>query len=130
MEDLAVTVENAPEPRGPYPHVRRDRDHVWVTGQIGREPATGHIVEGGFSSEFHQAITNLESILGEVGCTLADAVHTSVQFVDETDLDAMNSIYEERFSVPYPARTSFGVAFLWKGARVQIDAIARVRENE
>ena len=125
MADVTVTTEDAPEPRGPYPHVRIDGDHVWVTGQIGRDPASGDFVAGGFEPEFHQAITNLAQILTEVGCTLADVVHTCVQFIDEDDLDSMNRIYGERFAVPYPARTSFGVAFLWKGAKVQIDCVAR-----
>jgi 2-iminobutanoate/2-iminopropanoate deaminase len=125
MNETAITTDGAPEPRGPYPHVRIDGDHVWVTGQIGRDPVTGDFVEGGFEPEFHQAITNLEHILSEAGSSLADVVRTCVQFVDEDDLDAMNRIYGERFPTPYPARTSFGAAFLWKGARVQIDAVAR-----
>jgi 2-iminobutanoate/2-iminopropanoate deaminase len=125
MSDSTVTTEAAPEPRGPYPHVRIDGDHVWVTGQIGRDPASGDFVTGGFEPEFHQAITNLAQILAEVGCSLADVVQTCVQFIDEDDLDSMNRIYGERFAVPYPARTSFGVAFLWKGAKVQIDCVAR-----
>ena len=119
----AVTTENAPEPRGPYPHVRIHGDQVWVTGQIGRDPSSGDFVPGGFEPEFHQAITNLEAILEEAGSSLSQVVHTCVQFVDEDDLDAMNRIYGERFPTPFPARTSFGVAFLWKGAKVQIDAI-------
>ncbi len=125
MSNITVTTEGAPEPRGPYPHVRIDGDHVWVTGQIGRDPASGDFVAGGFEPEFHQAITNLTEILAEVDCSLADVVQTCVQFIDEDDLDAMNRIYGERFPVPYPARTSFGVAFLWKGAKVQIDCVAR-----
>lgn len=125
MADSTVTTEAAPEPRGPYPHVRIDGDHVWVTGQIGRDPASGDFVTGGFEAEFHQAITNLAEILAEVGCTPADVVQTCVQFINEDDLDSMNRIYGERFAVPYPARTSFGVAFLWKGAKVQIDCVAR-----
>lgn len=124
-EHVALVTDKAPGPRGPYPHLRIDGSHVWVTGQIGRNPVTGDIVDGGFGAEFHQAITNLEQILHQVGLTLADVVRSSVQFVDQDDLDAMNRIYEERFPSPYPARTSFGAAFLWKGARVQIDAVAR-----
>jgi 2-iminobutanoate/2-iminopropanoate deaminase len=126
--EVAFTSENAPEPRGPYPHLRIDGGHVWLTGQIGRDPATDAFVPGGFEPELHQAITNLETILGEVGLGLADVVQTCVQFVNEDDLDAMNRIYSERFPTPYPARTSFGAAFLWKGATVQIDAVARLRE--
>ena len=121
----AITTESAPEPRGPYPHVRVDGDHVWVTAQIGRDPESGDFVAGGFEPEFHRAISNLEAILAETGCSLADVVNTCVQFIDEDDLDAMNRIYAERFPTPYPSRTSFGVAFLWKGAKVQIDAVAR-----
>lgn len=121
----AVTTENAPEPRGPYPHVRIDGDHVWVTGQIGRDPASGNFVEGGFEAEFHQAISNLDAILQEAGSSLARVVHTNVQFVDEADLESMNRVYADRFPQPFPARTSYGVAFLWKGALVQIDAVAQ-----
>lgn len=121
----AVTTENAPEPRGPYPHVRIDGDHVWVTGQIGRVPASGDFVTGGFEAEFHQAISNLDAILQEAGSSLAQVVHTNVQFVDEADLDSMNRVYADRFPQPFPARTSYGVAFLWKGALVQIDAVAK-----
>jgi len=125
--DDTITTENAPEPKGPYPHVRIDEDHIWVTGQIGRDAATGDFVPGGFEPEFHQAITNLEAILLETGASLADVVRTGVQFVNEGDLDTMNHIYAERFPMPYPARTSYGVAFLWNGAQVQIDAVARRR---
>jgi len=121
----AVTTENAPEPRGPYPHVRIDGDHVWVTGQIGRDPASGDFVTGGFEAEFHQAISNLDAILQEAGSSLAQVVHTNVQFVDEADLNSMNHVYADRFPQPFPARTSYGVAFLWKGALVQIDAVAQ-----
>ena len=126
VPDQAVTSDQAPEPRGPYPHIRIDGDWAWITGQIGRDPVTDGFVEGGFENEFHQSITNLESILAEVGSSLSDVVHTCVQFIDEDDLDAMNRIYAERFPLPYPARTSFGVAFLWKGAKVQIDAVVRL----
>jgi 2-iminobutanoate/2-iminopropanoate deaminase len=120
----AITTDQAPDPRGPYPHVRIDGDHVWVTGQIGRDPSTGDFVDGGFEPEFQQAITNLAAILEQAGSSLGRVVRTCVQFVDEDDLDAMNRVYGERFPTPYPARTSFGAAFLWKGAKVQIDAVA------
>lgn len=126
MTRSTLTTDAAPQPRGPYPHARVEGDLVWVTGQIGRDPIGGDFVEGGFEVEFHQAITNLEAILEEVGSSLDRVVRTGVQFVDESDLDAMNLVYGERFADPFPARSSFGVAFLWKGAKVQIDATARI----
>ena len=115
MTRPTITTERAPEPRGPYPHARIDGDLVFVTGQIGRDPVTGDFVPGGFAAEFEQAITIL---------------HATVQFVDEDDLDAMNRIYGARFREPFPARTSFGAAFLWKGAKVQIDAVARLQSPD
>lgn len=127
MTRPTITTGRAPEPRGPYPHARIDGDLVFVTGQIGRDPVTGDFVPGGFEAEFEQAITNLETILGEAGARLEDVLHATVQFVDEGDLDAMNRIFGARFREPFPARTSFGAAFLWKGATVQIDAVARLR---
>ncbi len=126
MSDPTITTARAPEPRGPYPHVHVARGLAWVTGQIGRVAETGDFVEGGFEPEFHQAITNVEQILAEVGCGLADVVRTEVQFVNESDLDVMNAVYAERFAPPLPSRTSYGAAFLWKGAQVQISCVASV----
>jgi 2-iminobutanoate/2-iminopropanoate deaminase len=129
VTDPTVTTSSAPEPRGPYPHSRSHDGLVWVTGQIGRDPVTQTFVEGGFEAEFHQAITNLAQILEQSGSSLSRVIRTEVQFVDEADLDAMNRIYGERFSPPYPARSSYGAAFLWKGAKVQISAVAAVDEG-
>ena len=128
MTDRAFSTEAAPAPRGPYSHARVHDGLVWVTGQIGRDPATGEFVTGGFEAQLQQAISNLDSILQGVGSSLARVIRTEVQFVDEADLDALNRIYGERFPAPYPARTSYGVAFLWKGARVQISCVAATDE--
>lgn len=125
-EDRTITIKEAPVPRGPYVHARRHGGLVWVTGQIGRDPKTGDFVKGGFEAEFNQAIDNLEAILKAAGTSLDRVVRTQIEFVDESDLDAMNRIYGERFPEPLPARTSFGAAFLWKGAKVQIDCVAAV----
>lgn len=124
MSDPTLTTTAAPEPRGPYPHARVEQGLIWVTGQIGRDPASGLIVDGGFGPEFGQAIGNLESILGELGASLRDVVRTEVQFVRESDLDEMNAVYGRWFPAPQPARTSYGAAFLWKGALVQISCVA------
>jgi 2-iminobutanoate/2-iminopropanoate deaminase len=123
-DDQVFTTKEAPIPRGPYVHARKHGGLVWVTGQIGRDPASGDFVKGGFEAEFNQAIDNLEAILEAAGSSLDRVVRTQIEFVNESDLDAMNRIYGERFRDPLPARTSFGVAFLWKGAKVQIDCVA------
>ena len=123
-QDKAITIKDAPEPRGPYVHARQHGRLVYVTAQIGRDPKTGEFVKGGFEAEFNQAIDNVEAILKAAGSSLDKVVKAQVEFVDEADLDAMNQIYGQRFHEPMPARTSFGAAFLWKGAKVQIDCIA------
>ena len=123
-KDLTITIDGAPEPRGPYVHARQHGALVYVTAQIGRDPKTGDFVKGGFEAEFNQAIDNVEAILKASGSSLDRVVKAQIEFVDEADLDAMNRIYGERFHEPLPARTSFGAAFLWKSARVQIDCIA------
>ena len=123
-KDLTITIDGAPEPRGPYVHARQHGALVYVTAQIGRDPKTGDFVKGGFEAEFNQAIDNVEAILRAAGSSLDRVVRAQIEFVDEGDLDAMNRIYGERFHQPLPARTSFGAAFLWKGAKVQIDCIA------
>ena len=122
--DRTFVTKGAPEPRGPYVHAREHGGVVYVTAQIGRVPETGDFVEGGFEAEFNQAIDNLEAILKASGSSLDKVVKAQIEFIDESDLDAMNRIYGERFHPPLPARTSFGVAFLWKGAKVQIDCVA------
>lgn len=122
--DKTITIKGAPEPRGPYVHARHHGGLVYVTAQIGRDPKTGDFVEGGFEAEFNQAIDNVEAILKAAGTSLDRVVKAQIEFVEESDLDAMNRIYGERFHEPLPARTSFGAAFLWKGAKVQIDCIA------
>ena len=124
--DDAITLDTAPIPRGPYVHARKHGGLVYVTGQIGRDPKTGDFVEGGFEAEFQQAIDNLEQILIASGSSLDRVVRAQIEFINESDLDAMNRIYGERFKEPLPARTSFGVAFLWKGAKVQNDCVASV----
>jgi 2-iminobutanoate/2-iminopropanoate deaminase len=123
-EDETITIDRAPVPRGPYVHARKHGGLVYVTGQIGRDATTGDFVKGGFEAEFNQAIDNLEAILEASGSSLDRVVKAQIEFIDEHDLDSMNRIYGERFHEPLPARTSFGVAFLWKGAKVQIDCIA------
>jgi 2-iminobutanoate/2-iminopropanoate deaminase len=123
-KDLTITIDGAPEPRGPYVHARQHGALVYVTAQIGRDPKTGDFVKGGFEAEFNQAINNVEAILKAAGSSLDRVVRAQIEFVDEGDLDAMNRIYGERFHQPLPARTSFGAAFLWKGAKVQIDCVA------
>ena len=148
-----VVSRRGPQPTGSYPHAHVHGNMVWVTAQAGRDPSSGELVEGGMAGQMDRAISNLEAILEECGSSLDRVIRTQImytdrsdveailkaagsslehvvkaqiEFVEEKDLDAMNRIYGERFHEPLPARTSFGAAFLWKGAKVQIDCVAAV----
>ena len=120
----SITIPGVPMPAGPYAHGRIHDDLVWVTGQIGKDPVSGKIVTGGFEAEFNQAITNLESVLKAAGASLANVVWAQIEYLDEANMDAMNRVYGERFTEPYPARVSFGVPFIWKGGQIMINCIA------
>lgn len=126
---VPVLIDGAPEPRGPYPHAHVHDGLVWVTGQIGRDPASGDIVGATFAAEFDQAIDNLAAILQASRTTLDEVIRTEVQFVDAHWLDDMNEVYGRRFAGTMPARTSYGAAFLWKGARVQISCVASLPDS-
>src|SRR5437773_10744047 len=121
--DRTITTKEAPEPRGPYVHARQHGGLVYVTAQIGRDPKTGDFVKGGFEAAFNQAIDNLEAILKASGSSMDRVVKAQIEFVDEDDLDSMNSIYGARFHAPLPASTSFGAASLSEGPKLKTDCI-------
>ncbi|MBI5903677.1 MAG: hypothetical protein HZB84_09380, partial [Deltaproteobacteria bacterium] len=93
-------------------------------GQIPALPMTGEIVPGGIGAETRQALTNLRMVLEEAGGSMKDVVKTTVFLKDISEFTGMNSVYEEFFSAPYPARSTVEVSALPKGAGVEIDAIA------
>jgi 2-iminobutanoate/2-iminopropanoate deaminase len=102
------------------------RGLVHVSGQLGTDPETGMLVPGGFGAQMRQALDNLAAGLAAAGSGLDHVVKAQIELVDEADFDVMNEVYGERFHEPRPARSSFGVAFLPRGARVQIEALAAV----
>jgi len=114
-------------PKSPaYSQAVKSGGFVFVSGQAPFDPVSGDVVGESIQEQTRQCLRNVEAILSAAGSSLDKVVRTQIEFVSETDLDAMNRIYGERFQAPLPARTSFGVAFLWKGAKVQIDCVAAV----
>ena len=122
-----LRTDRAPAPVGPYAQGRaaalRGR---WIvtSGQVGLDPGTGKLVEGGVAAEAEQVIRNLETILQEAGATLADVVKTTVFLVDMADFGAMNEVYARRFPAPHPARSTVAVRDLPLRARVEIEVWA------
>lgn len=123
-----VPTPNAPAAAGPYVPAVRAGDWVVCSGQLGLDPETGALVDGGPGAEARRALRNLEAVLTDAGGSMADVAKTTV-FV--TNLDAfgdVNEAYVEVFGTHRPARSAVGVATLPVGASVEIEAWALVEE--
>ena len=100
-------------------------DMVFVSGQLGIDPAHGQVVEGGIVPQTEQVMRNLAAILAEAGCTIDDVVMTSIYLIDLEDFQAMNEVYSRHLSEPFPARATVQIAALPSGARIEIAVVAR-----
>ena len=119
-----IKTEFAPAAIGPYSQAVCAGNMVFVSGQLGIDPKTGHLVEGGIKSQTQQALENLRSILSVEALAMKDVVQAQVFLADIKDFAAMNEIYAEYFTQPYPSRAAFQVAALPKGGLVEIMAVA------
>jgi 2-iminobutanoate/2-iminopropanoate deaminase len=100
---------------------------IFVSGQLGVDPRTGALREGGIIPQTEQAIDNLALALASLGCGLREVLKVSVFLADLDDLNSMNAVYARRFSLPFPALTTVqaGIA---RGALVEIEAVAHTRQ--
>jgi len=120
----AISTSNAPAAIGPYSQAIQAGNLVFVSGQLGIDPASGNFVAGGVSEQTEQAFQNLKAVLAAAGLTPDNVVKTTVFLSDMSDFAAMNAIYSAHFSAPYPARSAVAVKTLPKNALVEIEAIA------
>jgi 2-iminobutanoate/2-iminopropanoate deaminase len=126
MTHRAVSTTGAPAAVGPYSLGIISDGFLFTAGQASLDPATGVVVEGGIEPETERVMANLTAILDAAGATWADVVKTTIFLTDIGDFAAMNAIYGRFLADPPPARSTVGVAALPKGARVEIEAIARL----
>ncbi len=124
MSHTTIQTDLAPAAIGPYSQGVVAGHFVFTAGQIGLDPVSGEMVEGGVVAETLQAITNLEAVLAAGGCTLADVVKTTLFLADMRDFAAVNGVYNSRFVSPYPARSTVEASGLPKGALFEIEAVA------
>ncbi|XP_073406578.1 2-iminobutanoate/2-iminopropanoate deaminase isoform X1 [Dendrobates tinctorius] len=97
---------------------------MYVSGQLGMDPASGQLVPGGVKNEAKQALVNMGEILRSAGCDYSNVVKTTVLLADINDFNDVNDIYKQFFQNNYPARAAYQVAALPRGGRVEIEAIA------
>ncbi|NTU56130.1 MAG: RidA family protein [Anaerolineales bacterium] len=119
-----VSTDKAPKAIGPYSQAIRTENLVFTAGQIGLDPATMTIVEGGIEAQTRQVLTNLKHVLEAADSGLNFVVKTTVFLQSMDDFAAMNAVYNEFFQENPPARSTIAVAGLPKGAMVEIECVA------
>ncbi len=125
MSRKSISTVGAPSAIGPYSQGIAAGDLVFCSGQLGLDPSTGELVDGGVEAEAERALRNLQAVLDAAGVTFADVAKTTIFLADIEDFAAVNAIYARYMPDPPPARSTFAVGALPKGARIEIEAIAR-----
>lgn len=125
MTKTAITSPELAPPVGPFSQAIQTDDFLYLSGQVGQDPATGKLVEGGVVAEAERIFRNLEAVLRAAGRSFDDVVRAGVFLTSMGDFVAVNGVYARHFNQPFPARTTVAVAALPLGASVEIDLIVK-----
>ena len=123
MSKEAIHSDSAPSAIGTYSQAIKSNGLVFLSGQIPFDPATMEIVAGHFEARARQVFENLKAVAEAAGGSLNDCVKLTIYLTDLNNFATVNSVMEDYFEQPYPARAAVGVASLPKGADVEADAI-------
>ncbi len=126
-ERAVVHTDAAPAAIGPYSQAIRAGDLVFTAGQVGFDPATRQLVQGGVGAQADRAMQNLAAVLEEAGSGLDLVTKTTIFLADMADFATVNEAYARHLAEPYPARSTVAVRTLPAGALVEIEAVALVR---
>jgi 2-iminobutanoate/2-iminopropanoate deaminase len=129
MPRTAIVTPEAPAALGPYSQAIAAGGFLFCSGQLGLDPATGDFAGGDVESQAARALMNLGNVLEAAGCTFEDVTKTTIFLADMADFATVNAVYGRFVTDPPPARSTVEVAALPKGGRVEIEAIARLRED-
>ncbi len=122
MTKLAILSPDAPAAIGPYSQAIRAGDTVYLSGQIGLDPATMNLVEG-LEAQAHQVFRNLRAVAAAAGGTMDDMVKVSILMTDLGGFAKVNEIMATYFVQPYPARATYQVSALPRGAQIEVEGI-------
>ena len=122
MSKQVIHTERAPAAIGPYSQAIRAGHTVYLSGQIGLDPATGTLREG-VEAQTRQVFANLKAVAEAAGGSLDQIVKLTVLLADLADFAKVNEIMASQFSRPYPARATYQVAALPRGARIEVEAV-------
>ncbi|MGE5341208.1 MAG: RidA family protein [Candidatus Omnitrophota bacterium] len=124
MNKVAISTPHAPEAVGPYSQAIRCGSLLFCSGQIGIDPATKKVVDGGVEAQARQIFKNINALLSEAGVGMPNIVKATVFLKDMADFKAVNAIYAENFELPYPARSAVAVKELPLSVDIEIEVIA------
>lgn len=122
MSRIIISTPNAPAAIGTYSQAVKVGDTVYLSGQIGLDPASGQMVEG-FEAQTVRVFDNLKAVAEAAGGSLADAVKLTIYLTDLANFGKVNEVMARYFDEPYPARAAVGVKELPRGAVVEADAV-------
>ncbi len=125
MTRMIVTSADAPAAIGPYSQAVWAGGLLYLSGQTPIDPKTGKLVEGEIDVQTARVFDNQEAVLKAAGLTMDQIVKVNVYLTDMKNFPGMNAVYKERFTEPFPARTTVAVAGLPLGALIEIEMIAR-----
>jgi 2-iminobutanoate/2-iminopropanoate deaminase len=125
MAKEIVATEAAPEAIGPYSQATVVDNIVYCSGQIPLDPSTGELVAGSVADETTRCMKNLGAVLDAAGSSFESVVKVTAYLTDMGDFPEFNDVYGTFFSANPPARATVGVAALPKGARVEVECVAR-----
>ena len=120
----AIATPNAPAAIGPYSQGIQAGNILFVSGQLPIDPATGAFAGEDIASQTRQSLTNIKNILAAAGASMNDVVKTTVMLKNIGDFAAMNAVYAEVFTAPFPARSAVAVRELPKQVLVEVEVLA------
>ena len=126
MKKTIVATDQARAAIGTYSQAVKVDQTVYLSGQIGLDPATMEMVDGGFEAQTHRVFQNLRAVCEAAGGDLSNIVKLNVFMLDLSHFATVNAIMAEYFDQPYPARAAVGLSQLPKGALIEMDAVAVV----
>jgi reactive intermediate/imine deaminase len=127
MGKQIIQSADAPAAIGPYSQAVRAGDTLYMSGQIPLDPKTMQIVDGGIEAQTRQVFANLRAVAAAAGATLNDIVKLTILMTDLSEFAQVNEIMAAHFDAPYPARATYQVAALPRGARIEVEAVLVLR---
>lgn len=123
MTRKTIHTPKAPKAIGPYSQAVAAGGAIYLSGQVGLDPATGELVAGGIEAQARRVFSNLAAVAEAAGASLDAAVRVTIYLADFGDFTTVNGVMQEFFKEPFPARVTIGAAALPRGAAIEVDCI-------